>query len=100
MPKKTVRIMPSTTKVLEQMGEQIKLARRRRNIPASLAAQRARISRSTLWKIENGDPTVSIGMYAAALHALNGLDKDLLLVAKDDVLGRKLQDITLLKSRK
>lgn len=62
---------------------------------ASLVAERAAIRRSTLWHVEKGDPNVSIGIYAAVLHALNGMDRDLLFVAKDDVLGRKLQDLHL-----
>ena len=52
-------------------------------------------SHATLVSIEKGVPTVSIGAYAAVLHALNNMDSDLLLVAKDDELGRKLQDLTL-----
>lgn len=97
--KKTVTIMPKTIAVLEQMGEQIKLARLRRKLPAELVAERAGISRATLWSIEKGSPSVAIGMYAAVLNALNNMDKDLLLIAKDDEFGRKLQDIELL-SRK
>ena len=58
-------------------------------------AERAGISRATLCSIEKSAPSVSIGCYAAVLHALNYLDKDLLLVAKDDELGRKLQDLGL-----
>lgn len=101
MERRSVIVMPSTQKVLAQMGEQIKLARLRRRISAKLAAERAGISRATLWNIEKGRPSVSIGAYAAALHALNGLETDLLLVARDDELGRKLQDIELMtKSRK
>lgn len=96
MAKKTVKIMRSTELILQQMGEQIKLARLRRGIPAKLAAERANISRSTLWNVEKGSSAVSIGVYAAVLHAINGMDKDLLLVAKDDELGRKLQDIKLM----
>lgn len=99
MAKKTVKIMRSTENILKQMGEQIKLARLRRGISATLAAERASISRSTLWNVEKGNSSVSIGVYAAVLHAINGMDKDLLLVAKDDELGRKLQDIELLKKR-
>ena len=49
----------------------------------------------TLCNIEKGSPSVAIGSYAAVLHALNGMDRDLLLVAKDDKLGRKLQDLGL-----
>lgn len=88
--------MPGTEKILSQMGEQIKLARLRRQIPADLVAERAGISRATLWAVEKGTPTVSMGTYAAVLHALNGLDRDLLLIAKDDELGHKLQDLNLL----
>jgi transcriptional regulator with XRE-family HTH domain len=77
------------------MGEQIKYARLRRKLSAELIAERAGISRATLWAIEKGSPSVAMGYYAAVLHSLNRLDKDLLLVAKDDELGRKLQDLNL-----
>lgn len=100
MPKKTVKLMPKSIKILEQMGEQIKLARLRRRLPAELVAERAGISRSTLWNVEKGNPSVSMGTYCAVLHALNGMDKDLLLVAKDDELGRKLQDIGLITKKR
>ena len=95
MGKKTAIIMPKTRKLLEQMGEQFKLARLRRKLSAQLVAERAGISRQTLNAIEKGSSTVSIGSYAAVLHALNNLDTDLLLIAKDDELGRKLQDLDL-----
>ena len=101
MERRNIIVMPSTQKVLNQLGEQIKLARLRRKISAKLAAERAGISRATLWNIEKGSPSVSMGAYAAVLHALNGLESDLLLVARDDELGRKLQDIELMnKSHK
>ena len=87
--------MPKTREILEQMGEQIRLARLRRKLSAQLVAERAGISRQTLTAIEKGTPTVTIGAYAAVLHALNNLDNDFLLVAKDDELGRKLQDLDL-----
>lgn len=97
--KKESLLLPTTLKILEQMGNQIKLARLRRNLSADLIARRARISRVTLFKIENGNPSVAIGFYANVLHALNDMDRDLLLVAKDDELGRTLQDLNL-KGRK
>ena len=100
MSKRTTVIMPGTEKILSQMGEQIKLARLRRQIPADLVAERAGISRATLWAVEKGTPTVAMGTYAAVLHALNGLDRDLLLIAKDDELGRKLQDLNLLTRKR
>jgi transcriptional regulator with XRE-family HTH domain len=92
--------MPKTREILEQMGEQIKLARLRRNLTAQLVVERAGISRQTLTAIEKGSPTVSIGSYAVVLHALNHLDTDLLLVAKDDEFGRKLQDLGLLTRKR
>lgn len=95
MSKKAITIMPSTARNLEQMGEQIRLARLRRKLSASLVAERAGISRATLSSVEKGSPSVAIGAYAAVLHALNNMDKDLLLIAKDDELGRKLQDLEL-----
>lgn len=95
MSKKTAIIMPKTKEKLEKMGEQIKLARLRRRLSTQLVAERAGISRQTLNSIEKGAPTVAIGAYAAVLHALNNMDSDLLLIAKDDELGRKLQDLEL-----
>ncbi|MCM1039799.1 MAG: helix-turn-helix domain-containing protein [Roseburia sp.] len=95
MGKKTVVIMPDTQKILETLGEQIKLARLRRNLAVELVAERAGISRATLWAVEKGTPTVTIGAYAAVLHALGGMDKDLEQIAKDDEFGRKLQDLNL-----
>lgn len=100
MSKKSVVIMPQTQKILEQMGEQIKLARLRRRLSAGLVAERAGISRATLWSVEKGSPSVAIGIYAAVLHALNQMDKDLLLIAKDDELGRKLQDLGLITKKR
>ncbi len=77
------------------MGEQIRLARLRRHLPAELVAERAGVSRQTVTAIEKGSASVAMGAYAAVLHALGGLEQDLLLIAKDDELGRKLQDLDL-----
>lgn len=95
MAKKSIVLLPETLNILEQMGLQIKYARLRRKISAEIVAERAGISRATLCAIEKGSPSVAMGCYAAVLHALNYMDKDLLLVAKDDELGRKLQDLDL-----
>ncbi len=95
MSNRKVVLLPETEEILKTMGEQIKMARLRRKLTVELVSERASISRATLWAIENGSPSVAIGMYAAVLHALNRLDRDLLLVAKDDELGRKLQDLDL-----
>jgi len=87
-------LLPKLTKILEELGENIKLARLRRKLTAEQVAERAGISRSTLWQVEKGLPSVSLGTYAQILFVLK-LEQDLLSVAKDDVLGRKLQDLEL-----
>lgn len=100
MKKAAYNILPGTEEILKTMGEQIKLARLRRNLSAELVAQRAGISRSSLWKVESGNPAVAMGIYAAVLHALNQMDKDLLLVARDDEFGRQLQDLNLMTRKR
>lgn len=88
-------VLPKTEDILRQLGEQIRLARLRRDLSVNLVCERAYISRATLWKVENGDPSVAIGIYAAVLHALDNMDKDLLLVANDDKVGKTLQDLKI-----
>ena len=95
MNKRGVTVSPKTAEILEQMGEQIKLARLRRRLSTELIAERAGISRATLWNVEKGSPSVAIGIYATVLHALGNMDNDFLLVAKDDEFGRTLQDLEL-----
>ena len=95
MSKKAIVLLPKTRAILSQMGTQIRLARLRRQLSAELVAERAGISRMTLISIEKGSPSVSMGSYAAVLHALNGMDADLLQIARDDELGRRLQDLNL-----
>jgi len=91
MTKKKMVILPKARKILDELGENIKLARLRRKFSSQQVAERANISRPTLSAIEKGKPTVSIGSYLLVLQVL-GLEKDFLLLAKDDELGRKLQD--------
>jgi transcriptional regulator with XRE-family HTH domain len=92
-------LLPKLNKILETMGESIKLARLRRKLTAVQVAERAGISRSTLWQIERGLPNVSFGNYAQVLFVL-GLENDLLLLASDDILGRKLQDAEILTKKR
>lgn len=100
MRKAAYSITPKTQEILTTMGEQIRLARMRRQLTATLVAERAGISRATLWKVEKGDPSVAMGIYAAVLHAMNNMDRDLLLVAGEDEFGRRLQDLRLSYSKK
>jgi transcriptional regulator with XRE-family HTH domain len=92
--KKRLSMPMSARKVLPILGEQIKLARLRRKWSATVVAERAGISRSTLWQVEKGNPRVAFGAYFLVLFAL-GLEQDLLTVGRDDALGRKLQDARL-----
>ena len=86
------------TRKMEIVGEQIKLARLRRNMTISQIADRATCSTLTVSRIEKGIATVSIGIYLRVLYALQ-LEDDILCLAKDDIMGKALQDIQL-KTRK
>lgn len=88
------RLPRKLEKTMMIMGEQIKLARLRRNLSIAQIAERATCSPLTVNRIEKGSPTVSMGIYARVLYALQ-LDDDLLLLAKEDTLGRTLQDLGL-----
>ena len=79
---------------MQIVGEQIRLARLRRNLSIAQIAERATCSQLTVARIEKGTPTVAIGIYLRVLYALQ-LDDDILLLAKDDVMGMALQDLSL-----
>jgi transcriptional regulator with XRE-family HTH domain len=81
--------------LLQQIGENIKLARKRRKLTTIQVAERAAVNRSTLVEIEKGNPSVSMGAYFNTLRVL-GLQKDILKLAADDEYGRKLQDLALI----
>ncbi|OYU84932.1 MAG: transcriptional regulator [Flavobacterium sp. BFFFF2] len=89
-------VFPKYDQVLKQMGENIKLARKRRKLTMVQVAERADIARSTLHLIELGNAGVAMGAYFNVLRVL-GLQDDFLKLAADDILGRKLQDLALLK---
>ncbi|WP_202702741.1 helix-turn-helix domain-containing protein [Flavobacterium sp. UGB4466] len=95
MNRKKQIIYPKYKKVMEQMGENIKLARKRRKLTTTQLAERADIARSTLYLIEKGNEGVAIGAYFNVLRVL-GLQEDFLKLAADDTFGRKLQDLELL----
>ena len=94
MARKTTVQTPALTRLLKEMGENIRLARLRRKLSAERVAERAGMSRPTLRAIENGEAGVTIGAYANVLLCL-GLERDLALIARDDDVGRKLQDAGL-----
>lgn len=88
-------LLPKFQKTLDQLGENIKLARKRRKLTTIQVAERAGIDRSTLYQIEKGNPSVSMGAYFNVLRVL-GLHDDILKLAADDEFGRKLQDLKLI----
>ncbi|ROR24670.1 helix-turn-helix protein [Comamonas sp. BIGb0124] len=98
MSKSSLPAFPTVLKQLALFGERVRLARARRGLRTELFAERVGVSRETLRRMEKGDPTIAIGTYLRALRVL-GLDKDIDLLAADDELGRKLQDLAITKPR-
>ncbi len=92
-------LFPKHQKILQIFGENIKLARKRRELTIIQIAERAGINRNTVTSVEKGSPNVSIGAYFNILRALN-LQDDFYKMAKDDEFGRKLQDLQLLANSK
>ena len=88
-------LLPKFQKILEKVGENIKLARKRRHLTTIQVAERAGIDRTTLYHIEKGNSSVSLGAYFNVLRVL-GLQDDFLKLAADDEFGRRLQDLKLL----
>lgn len=94
MPRNSLILLPKNQKLLQAVGENIKLARLRRKLTMDQVSERAGISRPTLSSLEKGNPAVSLGIVLQVLLVL-GLEKDIVLLAKDDTLGRKIQDADL-----
>ena len=99
MPRTTPPILPPLQRELASLGERLRHARLRRAHAAETIAQRAGVTRKTLGRVERGDPAVSLGVYVRVLQAL-GLDADLAHIARDDELGRRLQDQGLKQPRR
>jgi transcriptional regulator with XRE-family HTH domain len=99
MTKKSIYILPTAEQVLKDIGENIKLARKRRKLSEGQLAERAGISRSTVQLLEKGEPGVSMSAYVQVLFVL-GMEDDLRKIAADDPLGRKLQDATIANPKK
>jgi transcriptional regulator with XRE-family HTH domain len=95
MKSKKQILFPRHQKILDKVGLNIKLARKRRRFTTIQVSERAGIDRKTLYRIEKGDPGVTLGAYFNVLRVL-GLQDDFLKIATDDEFGRKLQDLNLL----
>ena len=94
MPRKQPPMFPMQGRLLAAFGERLRLARLRRQLSVETACERAGISRMTLYRAEEGSPAVALGTYLRILSVLK-LEADLDLVARDDKLGRLLQDAEL-----
>src|ERR1051326_7561401 len=99
MPRQVPPMLPRLSRLLAGLGENLRKARLRRAFSAETVAQRAGITRKTLYRVERGDPAVALGIYARVLQALR-LENDLASIALDDALGRKLQDANLRARRR
>ena len=80
-------------RALRKLGRDVRDARRRRRIPVAIAAKRASISRTTLLKLEKGNPGVAIGICATVLFVL-GMAERLADIAdpKNDAVGLQLEE--------
>lgn len=94
MTKKRIVMYPASMKEMDALGQRLKDARLRRRFSMETVCARADISRPTLYKVEKGDPTVAVGIYVNVLRVL-GLVDDLGMIAKEDAIGRRLQDDSL-----
>ena len=94
MPSKPPTVFPQELRLLSQLGERLRLARLRRKLSNAVVAQRAGISRTSLYKVEAGDPGATLGTYLRVMAVL-GLEADINVLAADDKVGRKLQDLAL-----
>ncbi len=97
--RETKAFLPKHKRILKSAGENLRLARLRRKLSAAKVAERAGISRNTLYLLEKGTPSTSLATVFRVLIVL-GLEEDFLELAKDDELGRKLVDARLSKPRK
>ena len=94
----TSPLLPKTQRLLNDLGNRLKLARLRRGLEAKQVAERAGMAPLTLRSIERGSSTVTFGAYVAVMQVL-GLAEDLNSLAKDDETGRHLQDAKLTRAK-
>lgn len=92
--KKQNVIYPKAQKALKTLGENLRLARKRRKITSKMMAERANMSLMTLRALERGEAQVSMANYMAVIACL-GFQEDVAQVAANDILGRDLQDAAL-----
>ncbi len=91
-------LLPKHRRILKGLGENVRLARLRRKLSAAKVAERAGISRNTLYMLEKGGGNTSITTLFQILVVL-GLESDFSKLASDDELGRRLEDANLKSPR-
>lgn len=94
MGRTTSPLLPGTERLVSDLGERLRLARKRRKLTALQVAERAGMAPMTLRAVEQGSPGATLGAYLAVMQVL-GLQADLSKVAAEDVLGRAIQDASL-----
>jgi transcriptional regulator with XRE-family HTH domain len=94
MAKTTAPLLPATSRLLQEVGERLRLARLRRRLQAKQVAERAGMNVMTLRAIERGSGGATMGAYASVMQVLQ-LERGLSRLAQDDPLGRRLQDKAL-----
>jgi len=92
-------LLPKHKRILEGLGEKLRLARLRRKLSAAKVAERAGISRNTLYLLEKGGSSTSIATLFQVLVVL-GLENDFSKLAGDDQLGRRIEDAKLASPRR
>ena len=97
MSSKPPVVFPQEQTLLTALGERLRLARLRRKLSTAVVAQRAGMSRTSVYKVEAGDAGATLGTYLRVLAVL-GLQADFNALAADDKVGRKLQDLALAPS--
>lgn len=99
MPRRSPPLFPQTQRRGEELGERLRLARLRRRMSLAELAARVDVTRHTLSRLERGDLSTTVAVLARVLGAL-GLEEDLDLLARDDEMGKRLQDVRLRRPRR
>jgi transcriptional regulator with XRE-family HTH domain len=90
----TTSLLPATERLAAEMGERLRLARKRRKLTALQMCERAGIAPMTLRAVERGSTGATFGAYLAVMQVL-GVQADLNKLAKDDPVGHSIQDADL-----
>lgn len=92
-------MLSETSAELVALGDRLRAARLRRQLTADALAQAARVSRVTVFRIEQGSPSVAMGAYLRVMECLD-CAQEISLLAVADARGRQLQDQQLAPRRR